>query len=306
MRSAYLGNLCPTLTGVTHLLEAQLLCRSPGSVGAALLGRWGRRSSLIIACGSLLSRSSGSGGSRNRDRGRGARGLLSWNLSGLGCRRGGRNGRCRSGGSSGGSSSGSGSTLTFGGVGLNGNGRRSWRRLGGRLLLWLVLDLLRLDSGGLALVLLHVLWLSNRLLRLLGLLGNMLRVLLRHVVGMLRVLRVLTMGVLGMLGMLLRRVLRDRHWGLNRVRVSLVMLCGCALLGILAVVDGVVATVQIRLGLRVSILLVAVPVGVSSKRRLAWCLHWHGSLGLRRPRRLLHKVSPLFLHRDRRKQTKEC
>lgn len=139
---------------------------------------------------------------------------------------------------------------------------------------------------------LYTMLLLNRL-RLLGLLGDMLWMLLRDV--LLRVLRVL-LRVLGMLRMwgvrvlcvlrLLRGVLRYGHRRLNATRVLLlVVLLSWGLLGILAIVDaGIGATIHVRLGLWVAIvLLLAVPGCVSSKRRLVLRLHWHRGLRLRRP-----------------------
>lgn len=72
------------------------------------------------------------------------------------------------------------------------------------------------------------------------------------------------------------------------------------LLGILAIVDGIVAAIHVGLSLGVRIVLrLTVPGRVSSKRRLVLCLHRHRGRRLRGPRRLLllllHDI-PALLH----------
>lgn len=156
-------------------------------------------------------------------------------------------------------------------------------------MLRLVLDLLGLDDSRLCLVL-HVLLLLNGL-GLLGLLRNVLRVcllllldmLLRVLRVLLRVLRMLRVLMLRrvLLVLLLRRVLRDGHGRLNRAWVLLVMLLSRLI--ILAVVDGFVAAIHVGLGLRMAIMLLAVPGCISSEWRLVLCLHRYRGWRLRRP-----------------------
>lgn len=154
-----------------------------------------------------------------------------------------------------------------------------------------------------------------------GLLLEMLRVLLLLDVLLLDMLRLdvllvvlrvrlLVMGsvlrVLGLRVLLLGRM-RDGHGRLNRAWVLLlllllllmVLLLRWGLLGMRVVgpvVDGFIAATHVRLG----IWMLAVPVGVS-KGRLCLRLHRHRRLRLR-PRRLLHEVSSVFLHWERRER----
>lgn len=195
---------------------------------------------------------------------------------------------------------------------------RSWCGLRGGLLLGLMWHLLRLDGSGLRLVLKMLLLLHGRgLLALLDVLGVLLldvllRLLLLLLLDVLRLdvllrvllrVRLVVRRVLGLRVLLLRRVLRDWHGRLNgaRVLLLLVVLLGWGLLGMRAVrpvIDGVVAAIHI--GLRLGILIMTVPVGIS-EGRLCWRLHRHR--GLRRgPCRLLHEVSSLFLHLNRRER----
>lgn len=162
---------------------------------------------------------------------------------------------------------------------------RGWLR--GRLL-WGLLYLLGLDSGGLRMrdmvLLLDMLRLDMLLVRRgLGLLLNVLGMLLRMLVHMLR------LDMLGMLRMLLlRRVLRHGHGRLDGALVLLLLmvLLGRGLLGMWggtvgAVVGSLVAAIQVRLGILV--LLSAVP-GIVSKGRLLLRLHRiQRGLCLRRP-----------------------
>lgn len=168
------------------------------------------------------------------------------------------------------------------------------------LLLWIWL-LLLLDR----LLLLLGLWLSNVLwvlglsvlllllllvLLLLSLLAGMLRVLLSRVLSMRRVLllvlRVLLLG---------RVLLRHGQGGLNRARMLLVVLTRGGIRA--TIVDRLVTTIHVRLDLRMCVvLLLTVPGGVSCKRRLILCLHWHRRLRLRRPCRRLLLNHPPLLH----------
>lgn len=159
-----------------------------------------------------------------------------------------------------------------------------------------VLDVLRLDVLRLD-MLLDVL-LGGR--TLLGLLGEVLRVLL------LLLLRML-LNVLGMLDvlrhvlLLLLSVLRHGDRGLDRARMLLLLLLlmmmlglglrlglglglgslGMWLGGICPVIHGIVATVHVRLGILV--LGAVTPSRRVSKRRLLLRLHRHRLLGLGRP-----------------------
>lgn len=133
----------------------------------------------------------------------------------------------------------------------------------GRLLLdGLMLDLLRLNSS--LWLVLYTMLLLNRL-RLLGLLSDVLWMLLLDVLlgvllGVLGVLRMLRVRVLRMLR-LLSGVLRHGHRGLDATRVLLLVVLLGRGLSVLAIVNaGVGATIHVRLGLGVAIvLLLAVP-----------------------------------------------
>lgn len=92
MRETNLGDLGPTLTSISHLLQTKLLGRCPGSVGAAFLCGRGLSRALVFNRRHGLGRGSDrSGRSRDRDRRRGSRGLLGRRLRRL--RRSGHDGR---------------------------------------------------------------------------------------------------------------------------------------------------------------------------------------------------------------------
>lgn len=136
----------------------------------------------------------------------------------------------------------------------------------------------------LLLVLLHV---------LLGMLPWMLRM-LPSVLSMGRVLLMLLLLLLLLLG----RVLRHGHGRLDGARMLLVVLLSGSLRCVsTGVIDRIVATTHVRLGLRMSVmLLLAIPGVVSSERRLVLCLHWYRGLRLRRPCWRLLLNNPPLLH----------
>lgn len=166
------------------------------------------------------------------------------------------------------------------------------------LLVWLLLLLLlsRLCLLGLCLSnVLCVLRLGVLLLLLvlllLGLLTGVLRVLLAGVLSMRRVL-LLVLRVLLLLG---RVLLRHGQGRLNRARMLLVVLSRGGVGA--TIVERVVATIHVRLDLRVCVvLLLTVPGWISCERRLVLCLHWHRRLRLRRPCWRLLLNHPPLLH----------